>query len=474
MRKVRSIRRRIGVVGTQNSGKTVFLTSLINHLRDHEPHDFVLGAGARVTKFQTKKIDKRMGEALNYAAYRDALVYKGKWPQKTRDLSHFICSFNRSDWRASASELHLFDFPGERAADAGVAANAAYDDWSDYVIEHLSSHSDYGKHAEAFFGLLDGPSITVDRAVAEYKLVLAKLILDYKPLISPSTFLLDTEGTQAQKKPAEEIARDRFSGLKPGPKTGEDRQFAPLSEAARARNPKVAELFRARYDEYRAEVALPVFMYLRSCHRLIVLLDIPSMLAGGVGMYNDNRDILESFFEALRPGSGIGAMVAGALVTVVKLGSLGLPLQLLTFGMQDKLDAWLGQLDRIAFVATKSDLVRPGDVKSERLRGLLKQMTEKFAYDRDDIKSEWFTCSAVISAKAADSPGRLRGKLFGKDNPEKKVMEFAVPELPDSWPDDWRHGDYPFSHVYPEVPANKGNPPAQEGLDRVFDFIAKD
>ena len=44
--------RRIGVIGLQGSGKTVLLTSLINHLMHHDPRRFPLGDGnVEVTHF---------------------------------------------------------------------------------------------------------------------------------------------------------------------------------------------------------------------------------------------------------------------------------------------------------------------------------------------------------------------------------------------------------------------------------------
>src|SRR6266508_2142376 len=47
--------RRIGVLGPNWAGKTVFLTSLINHLSSHDPRYFHLGSGrvsAEVRKFR--------------------------------------------------------------------------------------------------------------------------------------------------------------------------------------------------------------------------------------------------------------------------------------------------------------------------------------------------------------------------------------------------------------------------------------
>src|SRR5688572_15259034 len=42
--RLKTIEARVGVVGLYNSGKTVLLTSLINHLQDHDPDRFPLGS----------------------------------------------------------------------------------------------------------------------------------------------------------------------------------------------------------------------------------------------------------------------------------------------------------------------------------------------------------------------------------------------------------------------------------------------
>ena len=44
---------RVGIVGQYNAGKTVLLTSLINHLQDHDPERFALGSpNTKIRKFE--------------------------------------------------------------------------------------------------------------------------------------------------------------------------------------------------------------------------------------------------------------------------------------------------------------------------------------------------------------------------------------------------------------------------------------
>ncbi len=63
-----SIDKRVGVVGLYSSGKTVFLTSLINHLSEHDPSLCALNGGkCRVEGFREQ-----------YAGAADVITLRGK------------------------------------------------------------------------------------------------------------------------------------------------------------------------------------------------------------------------------------------------------------------------------------------------------------------------------------------------------------------------------------------------------------
>src|SRR5262245_59233150 len=120
--RVKTTEARVGVVGLYSSGKTVLLTWLINHLQHHHPDRLPLvlkGPTPTIRRFTVKEPD-RGWTAFNYTGFRDSLVNYGRWPEKTRDRSQFVCQFERSDWRFSDCKLKLYDLPGERVADAGM------------------------------------------------------------------------------------------------------------------------------------------------------------------------------------------------------------------------------------------------------------------------------------------------------------------------------------------------------------------
>ncbi|MCX7011086.1 MAG: YcjX family protein, partial [Candidatus Sumerlaeota bacterium] len=327
--------RRIAVTGITHGGKTVFLTSLIHHLSEHDADEFRFGRRAQITEFREVRTRARYGEHFRYKAYLDRLARLGQWPEKTRDCLHYGCEFRRSDWRWIGSRLLFFDLPGERIADAAIAANPNYADWSEEILAHFADHSAYEEQAQPFLALQERAGLGLHELIGEYKRTLGRLILNYKPLISPSTFLLDPQGRPARGGTAEELAERQTAGLGPRTGGGAPREFAPLCAVARARHPMLAALMAQHYREYRRQIVLPIFGELLRAHRMIVLIDIPMLLAGGDGRFNDNRQILMNLFETLRPDSSLGGRLMRAL----------------TF--------WTRPLDRIALVAAKAASTNP-------------------------------------------------------------------------------------------------------------------
>lgn len=452
--KLRTAECRIGVVGLYASGKTVFLTSLINHLRDYGAGGFELGADPRhpiqLRKFRELPPDKGW-ERFDYETYRDAFVHK-RWPRKTKDSSQYVCSFERSDWPFSVAKLKLFDLPGERIADAAMAA-MKYDAWSDHVLKLIRKETAYRECCADYLQVIEKPELATPEVLSAYKLALARLALAYKPYISPSTFLLDLQARVNKRRSPEVMAADFPAGL------DATCEFAPLPLEARGRHCGLTAAFAERYEAYRQKVVVPLVSTLKSCHALIVLADVTMLLAGGVGMHDDNRQILLDLLEVLSPGeTPLGKIIKG-------LSSVILP------------HGWRpGWITKIAFVAPKLDQVHPDD--RGNMVTLLRRMIEKPARDRDGLRYEFFNSSAVMSTEkfpTTDGDRWLRGVVLynekGEKQPFAEMQKFRVSELPDDWPRDWQPGVFSFPDVYPLIPPRRNCPPEQVNLDRILEFV---
>lgn len=446
----------IGIVGPSWSGKTVFLTSLVNHLQHHEPSLFPFGKkGTALRRFT--ELDPAPGwPRFPYAEFRNRIVNR-VWPSKSTDRSLFSCRFERSDWNFTDAVMHFYDLPGERINDVAMLNRDAsdYASWSDGVLKRLRDDIDYHSAFDGYFRQAQAEKIDEPALIHEYRLGLAKLWLAFKPYLTPSTFQLDLQGKPCRGKDPEVIARERYSGL------SEQEQFVPLPPEVRAKNLQLATQFSYRFDRYRDTVVVPWVNALKSCHGLVVMVDVLEILAAGHQMYGDVHQLLADLFTTLRLKNHPLKQLGDALSTVLLPHFLR--------------PAWV---KRVAFVAPKADRAHPRDRMN--LGRLLNEMTKRFVGDleSDGITCQSFRVASVVSTEAHPAPGddrQMRGSTLydarGNRLPPGESQVFSVSKVPEAWPRDWREGEFNFPEVYPDIPPLLTAVPRQEGLAELFDFL---
>jgi len=519
-----TFKRNIGIVGLAWSGKTVFLTSLIHHLQHHDPDNFALQSGNNkfpnpaVRKFKQPEWEKlehsvpaaeanppehtisgfsrfksifglkqepregtqdvglqvqvtpdemphgaehkkRPGRTakpfmnlseFDKEAYWAAVYDAHSWPAKTRAMSAYRCQFEREDWSFTDVDLTFYDFPGERFSDTTMLGKS-YLEWSDALLKHLELDRSYRGLAQEYLSLQNQPDVDSETLIQAYKRTLASLTLHYRSLITPSTFLLDQSGKAPSTSDVEKMASERYSGL------SQETQFAPMSAALRLRLPEVQEVFAKHYDAYSLEIPQTSFDLLKRCHRLVVLIDVTNILAANVGRLDDSEAIIENVLRSCvqeRSSSGrIGRFLASALLP----------------------NTWrpVG-ISRIAFVATKSDMVHPSQV--DHLLGLLQDLVKKKIRDYN-ILHKYFTCAAIRSTEP-DGDRLLGHPVYTPEGRRRKppqindfMAELNPSDVPENWPGFWESGTYCFPEVWPRIPRRRSDPPEQQGLNRIFDYL---
>jgi predicted YcjX-like family ATPase len=462
----KTIERRIGVIGPRWSGKTVFLTSLINHLKFHDPPRFVLGRRDRfgeASHFRDLQDDPHITHGrgqlpwFDYEGYRNQFVQHGRWPATTRDASQYACRFERTDWHISDVQLRLFDLPGERVNDIPMMTGdqdppLAYAIWSDRTCRRLSKDLTASEYFRDYLQKVDDPAGTEAELIHSYKVALGRTRLAFRPYLTPSTFLLDRLGNRVRGTDAEALAKSRYCGL------GPDDEFIPLPSAARTRRPDTAVRFAERFGRYRDEVVAPVVTQLKSCHGLVVVVDVLAILGHGTGMYNDYRQLITDLLAALDPRDTTLDLVLRNVYEAI------LPV------------AWRRSwISRIAFVAPKIDRVPFED--RARVKGLMEQMVRHDAKNCRGVAVDYFAVAAVVGAREVQGGTRemLGATLYdatGHPLEPGAERKFSVSSVPDTWPEGgWKPGDFVFPDVYPRVSPLSNCPTDQSGLDDVFNFL---
>ena len=431
---VRSVRR-VGVVGLFQSGKTTFLTSLIAHLRAHDPAALHLGDGVDV--HPPVELEPEEGFArFAFDAHRARLAREQRWPDKTAAVSQYRADVGITvKGRRRDVRLSLLDCPGERLADLPMAGRT-YAQWSDWMLDQLAAPQNRA-HAAPILSATGAGEGDAGAVLLAYRRSLAALALAYTPIASPSFFVLDESGEEVprQHRDVAWMAEHRIAGL------DADRQFAPMSEAHRARCPEMAARFERHYNAYRAHAALPLARWLKRCHHLVVLVDIPMVLAGGLGMLRAHAALIDQILAYTDPGFG----PLGELARLAT-GAVGLP---------------LGGVRRLTFVAAKADAVSAEDrVKLDALlRQLVRPSVRRHEAASEHLDVEYLIVSAIKST-GATADGRLVGALPGAGGADSS---FSVSRVPDRWPaEDW--GAYRFTGVAPKFPANELYPPPHSGM----------
>ena len=457
-----TLRRRVAVVGLLRSGKTVLLTSLISHFQHHKPAVLPIGGNGQTAKVSV--IGERPTASgfppFPFREHRNDLSGQ-RWPAKTHDVSEYRAEFARSDWRKTKLDLSLLDMPGERLADLLIAASKDFATWSDHVLQMFQQCPEFFEQSREYFDLqkaLEGrepTSVDAEQVVAAYRLVLARLICTFMPVVTPSTFLIPPNGEpipaqilQAdQQSRIEELARTRHSGL------SASEQFAPLPISLRQRFPDITRAFGNFYHRYRSEFVWKFAKALKHADDLVVLVDVAGLLEGGDGMFNANVELLKTLLTFISPG----CTLRGKLFRIASLGHW----------------RW-DRVRRVTFVATKSDRVLPDDV--DRLEDLLREMVEStvdgLRANGPRFEVDYVSCAAVRSAKPHDNPAtKLEFDAHDDQSNSIKPHIGEVPRIPESWPANWSPGEYRFPKPLPRMPTTRTAVPQHYGLEQIAELI---
>ena len=437
---------RIVVLGSKNSGKTVFLTALASNLLNHRK-----GNGFDLNQWEAFveegfAYDSNDGIAdFPYSKYREGFAKENpEWPEKTTSAMSVLrlpLVFRKEDCKERPLLIELLDIPGERIADLAMARKS-YREWCGWMFQKFGSQ--YSANSAYLEYLAKAKyCCTKEELFSAYKTYLLTEYKKYSPWVVPSVVKLTKEGKATQFGQELHI---RALGL-----TSED-QFVPVPiEWFDSSNEwqTWTKDFASAYDKYKEVIVDPICEWLHEADRLVYLVDILNILKSGSAVYNQERKFGEAVLElfshhkSYTPGGAIWDYLSSMIKTRIK-------------------DAYLVVTKKDLAIYEKSDNLRKlaDALLGKELRGLMKGIGE------GNIK----TCAAVdtVSSKRDENEREVTYAKTSQDKPETKYEQVDVPE---SWPSgaDWKKaindGKFWFEDTYPQFDERENASPPQSGLD---------
>jgi predicted YcjX-like family ATPase len=452
-------RLRLGVTGLSRSGKTVFLTALVNNLIAGTRLP-VLAASAE-GRIARARLEPQPDDAVPRFAYEEHLASLSgpdrRWPQSTRRISQLRLTIefeSAAGWSSKESSLmiDLVDYPGEWLLDLPLI-DKSYAEWARETLSASETPARAPLSADwraALKGLDARAEANEDAArdIAErFTAYLKKARDDVYALstLPPGRFLMpgDLEGSPALT----------FAPI-------------PLGEGDVIASGSLAAMMERRYEAYKSHVVKPFFRdHFARLDRQIVLVDALAALNSGPAALRDLENALSDVLRAFRAGRSS------------RFASIFRP-----------------RIDRILFAATKADHLH--HTSHDRLEAILRALTAKAitraegvgaaidvialsairATREAQIRHDGDTLEAIIGVPERGEKigghvfdGVVEAAVFPGELPADPMSIFAgdAIALPEA-DNDWR-----FVRFRPPLTA-PGEPAPQIRLDRALQFLLGD
>lgn len=351
---------RLGVTGLSRSGKTVFITALIQHLTDlGRPGAqrrrsalpvFRVVAEGRLMRGRLEPQPDDIVPRFTYEDHRAALRggedgKSRRWPDSTNRISEvrIRLDYERAQgFRTGPAStiIDIIDYPGEWLLDLPLL-DKSYADWSRETLAASASAARASLAAEwRCYTLALDPAVLADEHIAQRAAGLFTAYLracradDYAlSMLPPGRFLMpgDLDGSPALT----------FAPLKLDPQTG-------------YRTETLAGMMERRYEAYKTHIVRPFFRdHFARLDRQIVLVDTLAALNAGPAAMRDLEVALADILQAFRAGRN-------SILT-----SLFKP-----------------RIDKILFAATKADHLN--HTSHDRLEAILRMVVDRAIARADD------------------------------------------------------------------------------------------
>lgn len=442
----------LAVTGLSGSGKTAFITSLVNQLTEaneqaHLPFFSVLSESRLIGV----KRDIQPNLTFNRFAYEDAMANlaqdEAQWPESTKGISQVrlkikykkasgLTQYLTED---TTLTLDITDYPGEWLLDLPLL-NMNYAQW----LEHCTQELDDNKRQELATTYCEAVS-NVDFLAAANELMLQNIASLYSQyllncqsqgyqLLQPGRFILPGE-----------LANAPVLHFFPIPNEVVTSQKLDLINPPAGSN---LDVLISRFKHYKDDVVKPFYQqHFKRFDRQVILVDCLSALNRGYDSFQDLQKALDWIMGSFEYGS------SNILNRLFK-----------------------PQIDKLVFAASKADHITPDQQVNlvKLLDGMLRQARKQIQFD--GVSTESTAISAIRASKSGLT--RLNGEdipvLKGKDLAGKEIRLFPG-EVPHSCPNKgfWQEQGFEYPNFSPpDLQGSHSIPHIR--MDQILDFLIAD
>ncbi|WP_286233061.1 YcjX family protein [Thalassotalea sediminis] len=444
----------LAVTGLSRSGKTAFITSLVNQLINENSQSQMtffstIHEGRFIAAKRVPQKDLHIAR-FDYDSAAKALSEEPPcWPLPTKGISQLRLAIkyqpNNSIIKYTTDNATIFiditDYPGEWLLDLPML-NQTFEEWSEVMTE-LLKQAPRVEIAEEFIQRLESlsPFDPVDeKLLAELSEQYTQLLQTFRnemglSLIQPGRFILP--GDLAGAPILQFFPYTNFSDI-------------DLDAYQKAEEDTLIGMLRARYIEYKERVVKAFYKeHFVNFDRQIILADCLTPLNNGYGSFNDLQQAMNLITESFRYGKA----------------------NFLTRMFSPK-------IDKLLFAATKSDHVTPeqhGNLTS-LLNQLIHPIRQKINFE--NITTETIAISSVKATQFGKSQhqGKTLPVIRGIKLPERKQITLFPGMVPKALPAEsyWQDNSFNFMPFAPLESTGLHQPFQHIRMDQVLEFLLGD
>ena len=442
----------LAVTGLSGSGKTAFITSLVNQLIEaNEAAHLPFFSVVRESRLIGVKRDVQPNLTFSRFAYEDAMSKltqaTPEWPSSTKGISQVRLKIKYKKSRGLSKyltenatlTLDITDYPGEWLLDLPLL-DMDYAQWSKHCQQELNDPLRHDLAAPFFeaVGRLDlnakGDELALQKIAELYSQYLIDCQSHGYQLLQPGRFILPAEFSGAPVLHFFPIMDAQLQ-----------QQGIDLSKPVTDSN---AELLSQRFAHYKTQVVQPFYKeHFKAFDRQVVLVDCLSALNRGFHSYQDLQKALDWLLGSFQYGSS----------------------NILNRLFQPK-------IDKLVFAASKADHITPDQQTNlvKLLESMLHSARKQIQFD--GVTTESTAVSAIRASKSGI--GQLNGEsiplLQGKNEQGSAIALFPG-EVPKSCPgpEFWKQQQFEFPKLSPPI-INPTHALPHIRMDQVLDFLLGD